>query len=345
MLMVSKSKEVLTEMKRLDDLFTKDMMYSDVFEQVMGIVCDSTEIDAKYTSLLRIYDRKIKDTLRCDASEYNDNPYNKNIKFENINNENIEYTVQKVPAHALTLVEFKDSRYGEEFGGAVGVGYYSEDVEVPILKENDNIWMSPTLTEIRSIQKHIDKSHGNVCTIGLGIGYYVYMVGLKEDVEKITVVEYNPKIIEMFREYILPQFPESVVSKVNILQGDLFHYYNEQFLKQFDYVFIDTWKDNRDGLDNYYIPLMEKMLPPDNVGFWIEQDVIDAVKQYVFMYIKLRANNLSTKHFVDAFDGATGILVKKIDKYFSSKNVIISSKRKLLETVNGLDTIREILAC
>lgn len=343
MLMISKSKEVISEINRLNGIVDKDSEYREVFEKLTGYLVDGN--DEEYINILKNFDPKVCNNLRCDAREYTENPYNKNIKLDNIISENIKYELVTVPANMLTFVEFKDSRYENSFDMAVGMGYYSENVKVPVLRENDDIWMSPTLTEIRSIQKHIDRSKGHVCTIGLGIGYFVYMTGLKDEVNTITVIEKNSKIIDIFKEYILPQFPEHIKNKIEIIQGDLFDYYNKEFLDKFDYVFIDTWKDNTDGLDNFYIPMMERMLPQGNVGFWIEQDIISPVKYLLFVSIILESRGVPLRRVVSSHGtGQTKRILMKIEKYFQTENLIISSKRILNEVLNDITLIRKILS-
>ena len=51
-----------------------------------------------------------------------------------------------------------------------------------------------------------------VLILGLGMGYAAYMMHLKDNVSKVTVIEHDPEVIELFEKYTLPQFehPEKV---------------------------------------------------------------------------------------------------------------------------------------
>ena len=67
--------------------------------------------------------------------------------------------------------------------------------------------MSVCPSEINSMARHIDKAHGRVLVLGLGLGYYLYMSSMKPEVNSVDVVECQPEIIKLFDENLLPQFP------------------------------------------------------------------------------------------------------------------------------------------
>ena len=58
----------------------------------------------------------------------------------------------------------------------IKTGFFKEKVSYPVLLENNKVWMSIVMSEILSMQKKIEKAHGNIITYGLGLGYYTFMV-------------------------------------------------------------------------------------------------------------------------------------------------------------------------
>jgi spermidine synthase len=83
----------------------------------------------------------------------------------------------------------------------------------------------------------IEKGHGKCMTMGLGIGVLPYLWLLKDEVESVTIVEFNQDVIDLFEKYIRPQFKTH--KKLEIIHGNAFDYYKVEFLNQFDYVYVD----------------------------------------------------------------------------------------------------------
>lgn len=70
------------------------------------------------------------------------------------------------------------------------------------------------------MKEAVAEAHSNVLTFGLGLGYYAYMISEKNQVEQVTVVENNEDVIQLFQQYILPQFKHS--PKITIIRADAF---------------------------------------------------------------------------------------------------------------------------
>lgn len=128
-------------------------------------------------------------------------------------------------------------------------GYFDGKVRFPVLLEDGNVWMSIVLSEIQSMALPVEKTSGKVITYGLGLGYYVYMVSSKPDVESVTVIEKNPDVISLFRKKLLPQFPNK--EKVQIIEDDAFDFIRKQKDGEFNYAFSDFWGGFYDGLELY----------------------------------------------------------------------------------------------
>ena len=103
-----------------------------------------------------------------------------------------------------------------------------------------------------------------------GLGYFTYMASLKEEVESVTVVERSTDVIDLFRQYILPQFthPEKII----IVESDAFDF-AERKMKDGGYntVFTDIWHDPSDGCELYLrMKKYEDLLPDAEFIYWVE---------------------------------------------------------------------------
>jgi hypothetical protein len=140
--------------------------------------------------------------------------------------------------------------------------------------EGGNEWMTLTPVDVDTCEKEIKKAHGKVVTFGLGLGYFTYMVSEKDNVESITVVEKSENVIRLFEKHILPRFTHR--EKVKIINADAFEYAERIMPEEnFDYAFVDTWRDASDGLPMYEkMKALESLSPNTEFDYWIENFII-----------------------------------------------------------------------
>jgi spermidine synthase len=124
------------------------------------------------------------------------------------------------------------------------------------------------------MKEPVAQAFGSVLTYGLGLGYYAYMTSEKDNVERVTIVESNEDVIQLFSKYILPQFKHS--HKIKIIQSDAFKYAGEHMSKgNYDYVFTDLWHDVSDGIDLYLrMKKYEEQSPSTVFSYWIEKSIL-----------------------------------------------------------------------
>lgn len=211
-----------------------------------------------------------KSIKRLNANDYMSNPYYKNILVDTVkfNNWEIKYESYK-PYEAFIYNDLIVNGDVE----IPCVGYFNEEFKYLSVLENDNEWMMITPNEINTMQGVIDSVSGNVVTFGLGLGYFAYMVSLKDSVRSITVVEKNKSVIELFNKFILPKFEYK--DKVKIVNEDAFEFARN--MKDYDYAFVDLWHDVSDGVNLY---LKMKKLEKNNIKYfyWIEKSIISRLK-------------------------------------------------------------------
>jgi spermidine synthase len=100
------------------------------------------------------------------------------------------------------------------------------------------------------------------------------MTARKEDVISVTVVEKSEKVIELFKKYILPRF--ECRDKIRIVCADAFEYaQNSMPAEEYDYAFVDTWRDASDGLPMYErMKKLERLSPKTEFSYWIQSYIL-----------------------------------------------------------------------
>lgn len=196
-----------------------------------------------------IFNINIKNALKVlDAKELKSNPYIKNIFLNKIKKDEVEFS--SIDYLRGELIPISEEYFDDEYNILIPIGIFNEYFKASSLKENGNTWMTITPNEFYTMKKPIANSHGKILVFGLGLGYFPYMCSLKKDVSSIDVIENNPVIIELFNNFILPQF--EFKEKIKIIEDNAFKYWNNtKKVNSYDYCFVDIWLDRIDGLERF----------------------------------------------------------------------------------------------
>ncbi|MBQ8588935.1 MAG: hypothetical protein IJ486_00560 [Firmicutes bacterium] len=162
------------------------------------------------------------------------------------------------------------------------VGFFDGRIHFPSIYEGITPWMSICPSEIFSMEEPIRRAHGRVLVLGLGLGYYPFMISKMDSVSEIVIVERQKEVIELFNKYLLPQF--SYKDKMKVVQSDAFIYMNELREEdgfaadeegRFDFCFADIWENQVDGAKAYRkIKPHEVRLPRTEFTYWIEDSIL-----------------------------------------------------------------------
>lgn len=207
---------------------------------------------------------------RLDVNDYINNPYYQLIKGFNkkIGKCELKYDYYD-PFEGFVFDDFIQYPNGKLLPQ---IGYFKKKFKYPAVYENNHLWMSITPNEINTMKKDIDDSFGKVLAYGLGLGYFPFMVSLKENVQSVTIIEKNKEIIKLFMENILPQFPNK--DKIRIIEDDAFIFAQNIKNKEYDFIFVDLWHDVSDGLEMYLkMKEYEKFSIDSEFRYWIEKTI------------------------------------------------------------------------
>lgn len=202
------------------------------------------------------------------SKEFLHNPYIQNIHFHNQTHG--QYQLRNMTYEKGELF-FYDFPYQKDDILIPRIGCFDKRVSFPSIYEGNMPWMSVIPSEINTMSLPIQKAHGNVLALGLGLGYYPYMSALKEDVKKITIVEKSSEIIDLFKACILNQFSEDVKDKFQIIHEDAFQYMDSVKDGMYDVIFTDIYEGYEDGHQVYEsMQKYQKTLVNTDMEYWIE---------------------------------------------------------------------------
>ena len=221
----------------------------------------------------------VKESRVFHRGEFDDNPYLKNIHFDDAKCGNFRLTHDIYAKYEPVLYDIPAIKYVP----IPRIGVFDHRFKFPCLKENHEAWMSVTPNEIYTMQKPIEEAAGNVLTLGLGIGYYAYMVSQKPDVSHVTIIEKEPAVIKLFETVILPQFEHK--EKITVIQADAMEYMEALEDGQFDYCFADIWIGCYDYIPYLTLKKICKKFESIKMSYWIEDSIVQCLTGYVFTII------------------------------------------------------------
>ncbi len=224
--------------------------------------------------------------------ELESNPYYKNIHFEGKKSGRFELSQASYRKYEL----FMSDSARDCFQGVMipVIGTVDHRFRFPNIKEGGNTWMSITPSEISTMQKPIENSSGKVLTLGCGMGYFAYMSALKDNVESVTIIEKQPEVIEIFNEFILPQFV--CKDKISMVQADAFDYIKALQDGEYDFCFADIWWGNLDTVPYLKMKRLCRRFKQTAFSYWIEDALISTIMGYVFIILLEEFyNNLNTE--------------------------------------------------
>ena len=212
--------------------------------------------------------------------------------------------------------------------------FFVEEFPFIAINHKDVTWMSLTPNEIETMDKAVKEASGKVVVYGLGLGYFPYMISLKEDVKEITIIEIDENIISLFNKYILPQFSHK--EKIKIVHADAFKYMQESH--SFDYSFVDLWHNPLDGIE-LFLKCKELEKEGNKFFYWLESSFYILLRRCFISLIEEQLANTPSFAYQKA-KTPTDVIINKY--YEKTKNLVlkdISQVQDLLTDSNLINLL------
>lgn len=275
-----------------------------------------------------------------DVKEFNNNPYIKNIDFKNRQQGDFELRYHDSMPYELEIYNVP-KRLEQTPVDIPRICCFTEKFEYPVVfqKSIQSTWMSVSPNEVFTMEKPIKLAKGKVLTLGCGMGYFAYMVSLKDEVESVTIVELEQSVIDLFESFILPQFENK--EKITVIKADAIEYMRNLEDGKYDYCFADIWIGIDDIQPYFAVKEIGKKFRITKIEYWIEESFAILLSSYVWIEIVKsfsEANNMDIppvndvpftegdmrkeKYIHKLFENVEITKPEHIDYYMNPRNII-----------------------
>lgn len=154
----------------------------------------------------------------------------------------------------LYMPSYLDGRVGRwrltRTGFCLDRGYHSGLWGVsgmPVLMRNSSengerweTWMSLSPHEIESQELGCRYAFGHTAVMGLGMGWVAVNIAINPAVRKVTVVERDPEVIDLFAQSgVLAGLSAEIADKIRIVRADALEWVPEEAV---DFLYADIWR-------------------------------------------------------------------------------------------------------
>jgi len=264
---------------------------------------------------------------KLDVDEYLSNSYFLNVRPQRKKEGKVRIDYLKTKAH-IGFVYDEMVEKGKNYEEITPFGFFEKPFEFLALLDKERIWMSVTPHEINTMKEAVAHAHGDVVTLGLGIGYYAYMCLLKDEIKSVTVIERDPRVISIFKENILPFFPHP--EKLRIIEADAIKYLEKA--EHFDYLFADLWHFAIDGLPLYLqINKFENVYPNSEFEYWIEPSMLILIRKALIILVEEEIHGTTDYDYEEAATVS--------DQVINSLHFLLKDKE-----IKDISSLREMLS-
>ena len=290
-------------------------------------ILDYWEIDLDFEDNESFYSNYIEPCFfEIDVKEYKDNPYLKNVKVNNIKDGDYELVIDKFKPYEIFALD--DITVNDEFVEMNKIAYFKEEFSFIALNYKKVTWMNITPNEINTMKKAVNLAFGDVVVYGLGLGYFQYMISLKEEVKSITIIEKDSRIIDIFTKHILPQFSHK--NKMKIIKEDALKHVGSRL--NYDFAFVDLWHNQDDGINLFlHFKNKEKLSPNCHFEYWLNNSFYAYLRRaFISLLIE---QSLGYKD--DKYQKAENNFDMIINKYyFKTKSIIINNVNDIVSMLD-----------
>lgn len=283
---------------------------------------------------------KISDIKALDIEKYISNPYYQTIKVPEVKEETWYFKYDRIEAYEGFMYNDISVLENEYFAEKSSFGFFQKPYKYLSVSEGDDIWMCVTPHEMETMEPSINEARGNVLVFGLGLGYYPFMISRKSNVNSITIIEKDIRVISLFKKYILPQFPNK--EKITIIEEDAFSYLKKNDIEnKFNYSFVDLWHNVDDGIPLYLRFKKEtKEMIRTHFSYWIETSLLVYLRRLMLSLLDEQADNASEDNYLKEENYDDHIINRM---YQITKNKTINSIEEIYSLLsdNGLRKIAE----
>lgn len=141
--------------------------------------------------------------------------------------------------------------------------------------ENWETWMSLSPHEIESQEPGCRYAHGHTAVMGLGMGWVAVNIAINPAVRRVTVVERDPEVIELFdQSRVLDGLAVEIAGKIHVVRADALEWQPDEAV---DFLYADIWRclEEPQTLDD--VRRMQINVRAAGIYFWGQELTIHAL--------------------------------------------------------------------
>jgi hypothetical protein len=144
------------------------------------------------------------------------------------------------------------------------------------------IWMSLTPHEIESQEFGCRHAFKHTAIMGLGMGWVAANIAMNPLVTKVTVVELDPAVIELFEHSgALESLPESARRKINIVNANAIDW-RPAAAEPVNFLYVDIWRRLAEPAALNQVRQMQANIQAEKIYYWGQEIAINcAAKRFV----------------------------------------------------------------
>ena len=265
----------------------------------------------------------LKQLKKLNPKDYKNSPYVKAINQKgNIG----KYSLKELSYEPYQLFAYDEIKFIKDgYKEYSQIGYFDNKFSYLALCEGNDVWMSLNPNEIETMKPYIESAKGNVLILGLGMGYVPFMIALKDDVKKVTIVEKDPQIIDIFNKLIWPSFKNK--EKIKVVQDDAISYTSKrEKCTGHDYIFADLWHDPNDGLAPFIKLKRNEKTISKEIHCWLELSLMCLLRRCMVSLIEENLQGFKDEDYRFAKTDTDRVINRFYQK---TKNLTINDEKDL----------------
>lgn len=274
------------EMHNVQDIFRSILVEEHLLCDLFNSSVDEGTMDTNELAKLSMIAKEPmlhrSEIERLKKEEIMSNLYLANIKVPKVESDNFQIANRRIIRSGQITKYKSKSRDLETMRQKNSYFVCDYPLRFPGLIEgkSNTCWMTVEPFEIETFKPLVEEATGNILLIGCGLGYAAYMLSEKEDVNSVTIIDYNQEVLDLFHEHILPQFKNK--EKIHTIQGDGLEYLKQADLSIYDHVNVDVWYDTVDMIYPYLRCIeVEKENPTVKFSYWLEDELKEAIQKSI----------------------------------------------------------------
>lgn len=259
--------------------------------------CLLFELGTSYEELSSaLHNNDLRKVQQLDPGLYSKDPYLKNVHPDKYEKDGYKLEVNRFVPYEGFLYKDVSAKREDLYSEIYSLGFFKKTFRYLQLAKDGKVWMTITPYEIETMRDSLAKAKGKVLTFGLGLGYFPFHCLLKDDVEDVTVVEKEEAVIDLFTKKLLPFFPNK--EKLKIVKADAYDFLADRKLEKYDYLFIDTYHNEEDGIP-FYLNMMGQIPSSLQYSFWDEGTMLTICRRVLMELLKEEKEGTDEENYKD----------------------------------------------